>query len=157
MVANLDIETKTAEMKFTRRTAGYNLLGHRRNGDVLEELNVNPVEKKSAQYKQKLLNHISGTEGIRYPKQLLDYRNVGRRRRFERPLTRLLDAYSREDEAGHLLAVDSLTVRTLGGRVRILIGTWMYAYVKVLLCTKMLVVDWVHCISSGCQMRIKHW
>jgi hypothetical protein len=38
-------------MKFTRRRAGYSLLDHRRN--ILEELKVDPVEKKYAQYKQK--------------------------------------------------------------------------------------------------------
>jgi len=43
-------------MKFTRRTAGYTFICHRRN-DILEELKVDPVEKKLAQYKQKWLNH----------------------------------------------------------------------------------------------------
>jgi hypothetical protein len=31
---------KAAEMKFIRRTAGYSLLDHRRNEDILEELKV---------------------------------------------------------------------------------------------------------------------
>jgi len=35
-------------MKFMRRTAGYTLLDHRRNEDILEELNVDPAENKSA-------------------------------------------------------------------------------------------------------------
>jgi len=39
---------KTAEMKFTRRTAGYSLLDRRRHEDILEELKADPVEKKSA-------------------------------------------------------------------------------------------------------------
>jgi hypothetical protein len=29
-------------MKFMRRTAGYSLLGHRRNENILEELKVEP-------------------------------------------------------------------------------------------------------------------
>jgi len=43
---NLNIETKeyektkTAAMKFMRRTAGYSLLDHRRNEHILEELKV---------------------------------------------------------------------------------------------------------------------
>jgi len=36
------------------------------------------------------------------PKQILDYRPVGRRS--GRPLKRLLDGYSHEAETGHLLA-----------------------------------------------------
>jgi hypothetical protein len=36
----------TADLKFTRHTAGYNLLDHRRS----EELRVDLVEKKIAQY-----------------------------------------------------------------------------------------------------------
>jgi hypothetical protein len=31
-----DIRLKTAEMKFMRRTTGYNILGHRRNEDILK-------------------------------------------------------------------------------------------------------------------------
>jgi hypothetical protein len=43
------------------------------------------------------------TINIRYPKQLLDYRPIGRRRP-GRPLKRLPDGYSSETETGHLLA-----------------------------------------------------
>jgi len=34
-----------------RHTAGYSLLDHRRNEDILEELKVDSVKKKLAQYK----------------------------------------------------------------------------------------------------------
>jgi hypothetical protein len=47
-------------------------------------------------YKQKRLNHVNKMEVIRYPKQLLDYRPIGRRRP-----GRLLKETA---EAGHLLA-----------------------------------------------------
>jgi hypothetical protein len=43
---------KTAEMKFMRLAEGCSLLDHRRNEDILEELNMAPVEKKLAQHKQ---------------------------------------------------------------------------------------------------------
>jgi len=42
-------------------------------------------------------------ENIRYPKQLFDYRPIGRQRP-GRPLKRLLYGYNREAETGHLLA-----------------------------------------------------
>jgi len=51
----------------------YSLLHQRRNYDILEELEVDPIEKKLAQYKQKWLNHVSSMKDI-YRKQLLDYR-----------------------------------------------------------------------------------
>jgi hypothetical protein len=40
---------RTAEMKFMRLTAGYSLLDHRRNEDILEEIKVHRVEKQLAQ------------------------------------------------------------------------------------------------------------
>jgi len=33
-------------MKFFRRTAGYTLYDHKRNEEILEELKVEPVDKK---------------------------------------------------------------------------------------------------------------
>jgi hypothetical protein len=56
-------ETK-AEMKFIKLTAGYSLLDHKRNEDISEEHKVDPVDKKSAQYKQKWLNHVSRMKAL---------------------------------------------------------------------------------------------
>jgi len=42
-------------------------------------------------------------EDIRYPKQLHDYRTIGKGRH-GRPLMRLLDGYNNSSETGHLLA-----------------------------------------------------
>jgi hypothetical protein len=39
---------KTAEMKLMTCAAGYMLLDHRRNEDILKELNADPAEIKSA-------------------------------------------------------------------------------------------------------------
>jgi hypothetical protein len=38
------------EMKFFRRTAGYTLFDHKRNEEILEELKVEPVDKKLRRY-----------------------------------------------------------------------------------------------------------
>jgi hypothetical protein len=43
---------KTAKLKFMTRTAGYRLLDHRGNEDILK---VDLVEKKLIHYKQKFL------------------------------------------------------------------------------------------------------
>jgi len=48
--------------------------------EIFLELKADSVEKKLAQYKQELLNHISSEEDIRYPKLLLNYWPVGKRR-----------------------------------------------------------------------------
>jgi hypothetical protein len=37
---------QTAEMKYLRRTAGYTLLNHKRNKEILEQLHVTPLEDK---------------------------------------------------------------------------------------------------------------
>jgi len=62
-----------------RHTAGYGLLDRRRNEDILEDLEGDPIEKKLVQYKIKMLNHVSRMKDIEYSKQLLHYRPVARR------------------------------------------------------------------------------
>jgi hypothetical protein len=86
-----------------RRTAGYNLLYHKRNDDISEELKIQPVEKKLAQYKWNSLNHVSSVEDIRQPQQPLDDRPVGRQRH-GRLLEGLQNGYNSEAETGHWLA-----------------------------------------------------
>jgi len=57
---NMDIETKSAEMKFMR----HSLMCHRRSEESLEELQADPVEKKLPQYKRKWLNHLIKMEDM---------------------------------------------------------------------------------------------
>jgi hypothetical protein len=64
--------------------------------NVLEEIKMDTIENRLAQYKQKYLNLVSMMEDIIYPKQLLDSPPILRRirikiRRSERPLKRLLE------------------------------------------------------------------
>jgi hypothetical protein len=42
-------------MELVRHTAGYSSLDHRRNEDILQELRVDPVWHKLAQYKQRMV------------------------------------------------------------------------------------------------------
>jgi len=69
---------KTAEVKFWDARKDTVYLEHKRNENI-SELKVDPLEKKLAQCKQKCLNHVSRIQDIRYPKNLLDYRPIGRR------------------------------------------------------------------------------
>jgi hypothetical protein len=82
-----------------RRITVYSLLNHRRN----EELKVELYENKSAQDKQRWLHYVGRMEDIRYPKQLLNYGPI-RRKRLGSPSKRLLDGYDYEGATGHLLA-----------------------------------------------------
>jgi hypothetical protein len=71
-------------VKTSSLTSGYSLSDQRKNENILEELGADPVQKSLAQYKQKYLNHVSRMEDVTYPKQLLDYRTIGRGRRRRR-------------------------------------------------------------------------
>jgi hypothetical protein len=71
----------TAEMKCLRRTAGYNLLNHKRNDEILEELHVTPLEDKLCTYRHKWFQRVHRMEDNRLPKQLLNYHPKGRGRR----------------------------------------------------------------------------
>jgi hypothetical protein len=91
---------RTAEMKYLQRTAGYTLLSHKRNEEILEELHVTPLQDKLCTYRHKWFQHVHRTEDNRLPKQLQNY-HPKRRRRPGRPLKRLLDAMTAETETGH--------------------------------------------------------
>jgi hypothetical protein len=91
---------QTAEMKYLRRTAGYTLLNHKRNEEILEELHVTPLEDKLCTYRHKWFQHVHRLEDNRPPKQLLNYHPKGRRRPGW-PLKRLLDDMTAETETSH--------------------------------------------------------
>jgi hypothetical protein len=50
---------KSAELQSMRCLAEYNLVDHRRNLNILEELKLDPVVKKLTQYKRQWLIHVS--------------------------------------------------------------------------------------------------
>jgi hypothetical protein len=45
-------------MKYLRRTAGYTLLNHKSNEEILEELHVTPLEDKLRTYRDKWFQHV---------------------------------------------------------------------------------------------------
>jgi len=48
-------------MKFFRRTAGYTLYDHKWNEEILEELKVEPADKKLRRYKSNWLQYVQVT------------------------------------------------------------------------------------------------
>ncbi|KAJ4434195.1 hypothetical protein ANN_22743 [Periplaneta americana] len=81
---------RAAEKKYLRRTAGYTLLDHKRNEDILQKLNMQPLEEKVTEYRNRWLEHISRMEAGRTPQEMLKYHPQGRRRP-GRPQKLLLD------------------------------------------------------------------
>jgi hypothetical protein len=75
--------------------AGYTLLNHKRNEEILE-LHVTPLEDKLYTYRHTWFQHVRRMEDNRFPKQRLNYRAKGRRL----PLKRLLDDITAEIETG---------------------------------------------------------
>jgi hypothetical protein len=62
------------EMKFFRRTVGYTLFDHKRN-ELMEELKVQPVDKKLRRYVSNWLQHVTRLNKNRMPKIRLNCRS----------------------------------------------------------------------------------
>jgi hypothetical protein len=63
---------------------------HKKNEEILEELNVEPIEEKLRRYKSNLLRFVTRMNNKPMPKIKLNCRANGRRR-LGSPLKRLLD------------------------------------------------------------------
>jgi len=62
------------EMKVTRRSAGYTLCDHKRNEEIWEELEVEPIDEKLRRYKSNWLRHVPRMNSKRMPEIMLNYR-----------------------------------------------------------------------------------
>jgi ABC-type ATPase involved in cell division len=49
---------KASEIKFLRRTAGYTLLDHKKNENILQELNTTPVLENITKYRHNWAKHV---------------------------------------------------------------------------------------------------
>jgi len=58
------------------KAAGYTLLNHKRNKEILEELKVEPVDKKLRRYKSNWV-HVTRMNSNRMPKIMLNFRQNG--------------------------------------------------------------------------------
>ncbi|KAJ4428831.1 hypothetical protein ANN_25824 [Periplaneta americana] len=65
------------EMKFMRYTAGYTKWDHKRNEDVMEELQLEPVINHVKHYRNNWINHLQRMRRDRIPKVMLHYRPNG--------------------------------------------------------------------------------
>jgi hypothetical protein len=76
----------SAEMRFLRRTAGYTRWDHKRNDDILTELQISQITEFMYQYRKNWKEHVD-----RIPKIILKYQPKGKRN-LGRPLKRWKDS-----------------------------------------------------------------
>jgi hypothetical protein len=65
-------QLKASEMKFLRRTVGYTLLDHKKNEDILQELNTTPVLEKITKYRHNWVKYVHRMNNSRFPKALIE-------------------------------------------------------------------------------------
>jgi hypothetical protein len=68
-----------AEMKFLRQTAGYTHMDHRRNTDIMKELNTEQIMNFIPTYRANWKCHILRMPHSRIPSQMLYYQSKGKR------------------------------------------------------------------------------
>jgi hypothetical protein len=76
-----------AEMKFLRKTAGFTLWDHKRNEEILKNLQVEPIFKFIQNYWANWKERIERMDSSRIPNNFLNYRPHGKRS-LRRPLKR---------------------------------------------------------------------
>jgi hypothetical protein len=68
--------------------------------EIIQVLQVAPIINKIQNYKTKWIQHVSKMDDHRYPKKMLQYQPIGKRR-LGRLLKRLLDDIQLEAETDH--------------------------------------------------------
>jgi len=79
-----------AEMKYTRRTAGYTWTDNKTNTGITNELKITQILDKLLEYKRNWIQHVNRMPRKRLPRVMKHYSPAGRRN-YGRPLKRLLD------------------------------------------------------------------
>ena len=83
-----------AEMKYTRRRAGYTWTDYKTNTQITKELKITPILDKLLEYKRNWIQRVNRMPRNRVPRVMKHYSPTGRRN-YGRPLKRLLDTWDR--------------------------------------------------------------
>ena len=83
-----------AEMKYTRRSAGYMWTDYKTNEQIAKDLKITPILDKLLEYKRNWIQHVNRMPRNRLPSVMKRYSPTGRRNH-GRPLKRLLDTWDR--------------------------------------------------------------
>jgi hypothetical protein len=81
----------SAEMRFLRRTAGYSRWDHKRNENILIELQMSQITEFIYQYRKNWKEHVDRMSSDRIPNMILKYQPKGKRN-LGRPLKRGKDS-----------------------------------------------------------------
>jgi hypothetical protein len=81
----------SAEMRFMRRTAGYTRWDHKRNEDILTELQISQITEFIYQYRKSCKEHFERMSFDKIPKIILKYQTRGKKN-VARPLKRWKDS-----------------------------------------------------------------
>jgi hypothetical protein len=81
----------SAEMCFLGRTAGYSRWDHKRNEDILTELQISQITEFIYQYRKNWKERVGRMSSDRIPKMILKYQPKGKRN-LGRPLKRWKDS-----------------------------------------------------------------
>jgi hypothetical protein len=81
----------SAEMRFLRRTAGYTRWDHKRNEDILTELQISQITEFICQYRKNWKEYVYRMSSDRIPKIILKYQPK-RKINLGRPLKRWKDS-----------------------------------------------------------------
>jgi hypothetical protein len=88
---SVNVELISAEMHFLRRTAGYTRWDHKRNEDILTELQMSHITEYIYQYRKNWQEHVDRMSSDRISKLILIYEPKGKRNLI-RPLKRWKDS-----------------------------------------------------------------
>ncbi|KAJ4450125.1 hypothetical protein ANN_01532 [Periplaneta americana] len=79
-VKNKDVSRITAsQMRFMRATAGYTRWDHKKNEDLMQELQIEPIMQFISKYQLQWKGHLERMNRCRIPKALLHYHPYGKR------------------------------------------------------------------------------
>jgi hypothetical protein len=81
----------SAEIRFLSRTAGYTRWDHKRNEDILTELQMSQIREFIYQYTKNWKEYVDRMSSDRIPKMILKYQPKGKRN-LGRPLKRWKDS-----------------------------------------------------------------
>jgi hypothetical protein len=81
----------SVEMRFLMRTAGYTGWDHKRNDDILTELQISQITEFIRQYSKNWKEHFDRMSSYRIPKMILKYQPK-EKRNLGRPLKRWKDS-----------------------------------------------------------------
>jgi hypothetical protein len=81
----------SAEMCFLKRTAGYTRWDHKRNEDILTELQISRITELIYQYRKNWKEHVDRMSSDRISKMILKYQQKGKIH-LGRPLKRWKDS-----------------------------------------------------------------